>query len=129
MSHQTLFHIPCYHEWSHDPDDTKTELLETKASFAQCTLTNFILKLANVGGCDAQTIRLELKALPFCGRQVLDKEHVAFGRRWLTYHATVSDAAVDAHDEDDDPFHASTHKHPVCRSVKLQAICANLVSK
>jgi len=78
--------------------------------------------------CDAQTIRLDLKALPFSGRQILDKERVAFGRRWLTYHATVSDAAIDAHDEGD-PFQASTHKHPLCRFVKQIAICANLVSK
>lgn len=93
------------------------------------TWTNSILKLANVGWCDAQTVSLELKALLFCGRRVLDKEHVAFGRRLLTYHATVSDATVDAHDEeDDDQFHASTRKHPECRSQPPNPLLRNALS-
>jgi hypothetical protein len=59
-----------------------------------------------MGWCDARTAGLELKALLFfCGRRVLDKEHVAFGRRLLTYHAIVSDVTVGAHGEEgDDPI-------------------------
>jgi hypothetical protein len=95
----------------------------------RCTRTNFILKLANVGWCDAQTVSLELKALLFCGRRVFDKEHIAFGRRLLTYHATVSDATVDAHDEeDDDQFHVSTRKHPECRSQPPNPLLRNTLS-
>jgi hypothetical protein len=72
---------------------------------------------------------LELKALLFCGRRVLDKELVAFGRRSLIYHATVSDATVDAHDaEDDGQSHASTRKHSECRSQPPNPFLRNALS-
>jgi hypothetical protein len=47
----------------------------------------------------------------------------------LTYHATVSDATVDAHDEeDDDPFHASTCGRSECRSQPPNPLLGNALS-